>query len=112
MQQAVNIYISYISLFIRLLKCHYFDVQDVKHTRPGSLYYLTKLKPDSDRTFSQKFLEVIGGMLQQFMPQMINVRRILRARVPIVKFVNATVDVECDLCLENKYVSVMYLDSF
>lgn len=76
--------------------------QNLGNVRARSFYYLTKLKPESDRTFSQRSLEIIGGLIQFFMPQMINVRRVLRARIPIVKFTNVSVNIDCDLCLENR----------
>jgi len=58
----------------------------------------------SDRRFIQRTLEVVAGLLQYFLPQSVNVQRILHARVPIVKFSHVATGIECDITLENELV--------
>lgn len=55
----------------------------------------------SDRTISQRYMEVMGDVLHVFLPGITQVRRILQARVPIIKFHQQFADVECDLSTYN-----------
>lgn len=46
-------------------------------------------------------MEAIGDLLQLFLPGCSQVRRILQARVPIIKYYQQLADVECDLSMSN-----------
>uniref|UniRef100_A0A1B0CAQ6 Putative polya rna polymerase isoform x2 n=1 Tax=Lutzomyia longipalpis TaxID=7200 RepID=A0A1B0CAQ6_LUTLO len=49
----------------------------------------------------QKCMEKIGDVVELFLPGISNVRRILRARVPIVKYKHEFLDLEVDLSMTN-----------
>lgn len=55
----------------------------------------------SERTISQRYMETLGDILQLFLPGCTQVRRILQARVPIIKYYHQFADVECDLSMSN-----------
>lgn len=57
----------------------------------------------SERTILQRHMEVIGDVLQLFLPGCTQIRRILQARVPIIKYYQQFTDVECDLSMTNLY---------
>lgn len=46
-------------------------------------------------------MEAIGDLLHLFLPGCAQVRRILQARVPILKYNQQFTDVECDLSMTN-----------
>ncbi|OAD54312.1 Poly(A) RNA polymerase, mitochondrial [Eufriesea mexicana] len=49
----------------------------------------------------KQFLETVGTVMNMCIPEIGNVRKILRARVPIIKFSYLATDTECDLCNSN-----------
>ncbi|GJQ66053.1 hypothetical protein Trydic_g4140 [Trypoxylus dichotomus] len=65
------------------------------------LVFHSKAITASERSTSQRHMEVIGDLLQLFLPGCSQVRRILQARVPIIKFYQQLADVECDLSMSN-----------
>ncbi|KRT79145.1 hypothetical protein AMK59_6624 [Oryctes borbonicus] len=65
------------------------------------LVFHSKAITASERSTSQRHMEVIGDLLQLFLPGCSHVRRILQARVPIIKFYQQLADVECDLSMSN-----------
>lgn len=67
----------------------------------GQLYFQDKNQAISDRTLVQRILETLGDLLHYVVPGVSEVQRILRARVPIVKFQHNVVGRECDLTLNN-----------
>ncbi|CAN7938670.1 unnamed protein product [Ixodes hexagonus] len=67
----------------------------------GQLYFQDKHQMINDRTLVQRILETLGDLLHYLVPGVSEVHRILRARVPIVKFQHDIVDRECDLTLNN-----------
>lgn len=46
-------------------------------------------------------MEVVGDLLHLFTPGCANVRKILQARVPIIKYYQEYVGLECDLSMTN-----------
>jgi len=50
-----------------------------------------------ERRENQKCIETLGLILDNYMPQVRNVMRIIRARIPIVKFNFVATDIPCDL---------------
>jgi len=65
---------------------------------------MTKMRSDNERLVAQNNLDFIGGLIQNIIPQMINVRRILKARIPIVKFLHGSSGIDCDICIDNRCV--------
>ncbi|XP_017776733.1 PREDICTED: poly(A) RNA polymerase, mitochondrial isoform X2 [Nicrophorus vespilloides] len=65
------------------------------------LVYHCKALSGSERSISQRHMEVIGDILQLFLPGCSQVRKILQARVPIIKYYQQLTDVECDLSMSN-----------
>lgn len=66
------------------------------------LCYMTKIvSEDEERIFQKSSLSSLGGVLQNFAPQFHKVRKIIHARVPIVKFFHGMTNIECDLCIDN-----------
>lgn len=55
----------------------------------------------TERAQSQRHMEAIGDLLQLFLPGCSQVRRILQARVPILKYNHQYTGVECDLSMTN-----------
>uniref|UniRef100_A0AAG5D064 Poly(A) RNA polymerase, mitochondrial n=1 Tax=Anopheles atroparvus TaxID=41427 RepID=A0AAG5D064_ANOAO len=69
--------------------------------RNSRLVYHTKATNPNERTQVQRQLESIGDVLQLFLPGVNGVRRILKARVPIVKYHHEHLDLEIDLTMNN-----------
>lgn len=69
--------------------------------RDSRLVFHTKANLNNGRTQAQRYMENISDMLQLFLPGVNNVRRILQARVPIIKFNHEYLDLECDLSMSN-----------
>uniref|UniRef100_A0A8W7PQJ4 Poly(A) RNA polymerase mitochondrial-like central palm domain-containing protein n=1 Tax=Anopheles coluzzii TaxID=1518534 RepID=A0A8W7PQJ4_ANOCL len=69
--------------------------------RTSRLVYHTKATNPNERTQVQRQLESIGDVLQLFLPGVNSVRRILKARVPIVKYHHEHLDLEIDLTMNN-----------
>ncbi|KAI4468026.1 poly a polymerase cid pap -related [Holotrichia oblita] len=65
------------------------------------LVFHSKAITASERSTSQRHMEAIGDLLQLFLPGCSQVRRILQARVPIIKYYQQLADVECDLSMSN-----------
>jgi poly(A) RNA polymerase len=65
------------------------------------LMFHCKATLGSERTASQRNMEAMGDLLQLFLPGCSQVRRILQARVPIIKYYQQFTDVECDLSMSN-----------
>lgn len=70
-------------------------------TRESRLVFHTKANLNNGRTQAQRYMESIGDMLQLFLPGVNNVRRILQARVPIIKYNHEYLDLEIDLSMSN-----------
>lgn len=52
-----------------------------------------------ERTKVKKFMELFADAMNLFLPGVNNVRKILNARVPIIKFENTLTDLECDFSM-------------
>lgn len=72
-----------------------------RDTRDSRLVFHTKANLNNGRTQAQRYMESIGDMLQLFLPGVNNVRRILQARVPIIKYNHEYLDLEIDLSMSN-----------
>jgi hypothetical protein len=86
------------------------ETENVLHTDfPGNnvgsgLFFMTKMMSDNERSFNRRALAAVGGLIDSIVPHMINVNQILSARVPIVGFRHQTTNIDCDLCIDNRYV--------
>lgn len=69
--------------------------------RDSRLVFHTKSNLNNPRTQTQRYMEGISDMIQLFLPGVNNVRRILSARVPIVKYNHDYLDLEVDLSMSN-----------
>ncbi|XP_033209774.1 poly(A) RNA polymerase, mitochondrial-like isoform X2 [Belonocnema kinseyi] len=71
------------------------------------LVFQTKRLHDNERHQCSDFVRIIGDLIEIFAPGIFNVTKILKARVPIVKFDHRITGVECDLSLSN--MSAIYM---
>lgn len=74
---------------------------DDKDNTKGRLIYHTKAGGSNDRVQAQKVMETISDLMQQFLPGIARIRRILKARVPIIKYNQTLTGLECDLSMTN-----------
>lgn len=65
------------------------------------LVYHTKEHLSNGRSQTQRQMESISDMLHLFLPGVCHVRRILQARVPIIKYRHDHLDLEVDLSMSN-----------
>lgn len=65
------------------------------------LVFHSKSTNNSDRHETKEFLGILANIMQHFIPGILNVRRILEARVPIIKFCYDYTRTECDLSATN-----------
>jgi poly(A) RNA polymerase len=78
------------------------DADEAVMRRHGGMYFMTKMRSDNERLLAQNSLDFIAGLIYNIVPQMVNVRRILKARIPIVKFLHSSSGIDCDLCVDNR----------
>ncbi|XP_063985370.1 poly(A) RNA polymerase, mitochondrial-like [Diachasmimorpha longicaudata] len=71
------------------------------------LVFQTKSAVSDERMQTKKSMEVISNIMLSFIPGIRNVRRILHARVPIIKYDHALTGLECDLSMTN--MSAIYM---
>lgn len=69
--------------------------------KDSRLIYHTKSNLSNERSQTQRQMESMGDILQLFLPGISNVRRILQARVPIIKYNHEYLDLEVDLSMSN-----------
>lgn len=74
---------------------------EIKENKTSRLIYHGKCVSNS-RTQIQRNIEILGDLLQLFLPGCSRVKRISQARVPIVKYSQDFVGVECDLAVSNE----------
>lgn len=70
-------------------------------TEPSRLVFHTKENLSNGRSQTQRHMECFGDMLHLFLPGVCHVRRILQARVPIIKYHHEHLDLEVDLSMSN-----------
>lgn len=68
---------------------------------PSRLMYHSKSCVSTSRMHSQRHLEIVADILQYFLPGCTHVRRILQARVPILRYKHDITDIDCDLSATN-----------
>ncbi|XP_017054800.1 poly(A) RNA polymerase, mitochondrial [Drosophila ficusphila] len=73
----------------------------LKVADPSRLVYHTKESLSNGRSQVQRHMELFGDMLHLFLPGVCHVRRILQARVPIIKYHHEHLDLEVDLSMSN-----------
>lgn len=72
---------------------------------PSRLIYHTKENLSNGRSQTQRQMECFGDLLHLFLPGVCHVRRILQARVPIIKYHHEHLDLEVDLSMSNLWVT-------
>lgn len=75
------------------------------------LVFHTKANLNNERSQIQQHMELLGDIMHHFLPGISNVRRILQARVPIVKFNHECLDLDVDLsmnALTGVYMSELF----
>lgn len=65
------------------------------------LIFHTKTSLSNGRSQVQRYMETLADMIQLFLPGCSGVKRILQARVPIVKYKQDLTGVDCDLSMTN-----------
>lgn len=72
-----------------------------KNNSASRLVFHTKPMKLSERHETKGFMGILASNMQHFIPGVRNVRKILEARVPIIKFHYEYTNIECDLCTTN-----------
>ncbi|CAH0551556.1 unnamed protein product [Brassicogethes aeneus] len=85
-------------------------LDNVKENNKSRLIYHCKAYSGSERSTSQRHMETIGDIIHLFLPGCSQVRRILQAKVPIIKYHQHLTNVECDLSMTN--MSGVYMSDF
>ncbi|XP_050301196.1 poly(A) RNA polymerase, mitochondrial isoform X2 [Anthonomus grandis grandis] len=85
-------------------------LSDQQENLNSRLIYHCKAPTGSERSTSQRNMETIGDLINLFLPGCSQVRRILQARVPIIKYHQQLTNVECDLSMAN--MSGVYMSDF
>ncbi|XP_076366914.1 poly(A) RNA polymerase, mitochondrial-like isoform X2 [Tachypleus tridentatus] len=78
------------------------SLNTVQNNPTSRLKFQTKKAYANDRMQTQRTLETVGDILQNFLPGIVQVQRILQARVPILKFHHIPTGIYCDLSISNK----------
>ncbi|CAH2013914.1 unnamed protein product [Acanthoscelides obtectus] len=74
---------------------------DKKSSEESRLMFHCKVSNGSERSTNQRHIEAFGDMIHLFLPGCVQVRRIVQARIPIIKYHQQLTDVECDLSIGN-----------
>ncbi|XP_029175880.1 poly(A) RNA polymerase, mitochondrial isoform X2 [Nylanderia fulva] len=77
------------------------EVNTIQYNSASRLVFHTKPMKLSERQETKEFMEILASTMQHFIPGVRNVRRILEARVPIIKFYYEYTNIECDLSTTN-----------
>ncbi|KOC68695.1 Poly(A) RNA polymerase, mitochondrial [Habropoda laboriosa] len=83
------------------------QIDRVKQSKSDSLSFLTQTLSLNEKNEKKVFLETIGTLMKVFVPGVTNMRKILEARVPIIKFFNTYTNMQCDLSSSNVLASIM-----
>ncbi|XP_066253615.1 poly(A) RNA polymerase, mitochondrial isoform X1 [Euwallacea similis] len=81
-----------------------------KEKDASRLVYHCKAASGSERSTNQRNMETVGDLLNLFLPGCSQVRRILQAKVPIIKYHQQLTNIECDLSMSN--MSGVYMSDF
>lgn len=81
-----------------ILKLNPDEIPTSKNSR---LIFHTKANLANERSQVQRQMECMADILQLFLPGVSNVRRILQARVPIIKYNHEYLDLDIDLSMSN-----------
>lgn len=74
--------------------------------------FVTRKIPLTERDEQKEFLEAVGTVMKICVPGIIDIKKVLGARVPIIKFCNTYTNMQCDLSSTNMYVINIYFSSF
>ncbi|XP_070161116.1 poly(A) RNA polymerase, mitochondrial [Polyergus mexicanus] len=76
-------------------------ISDKQNNFASRLVFHTKPMKLSERHEIKEFMGILASTMQHFIPGVRNVRRILEARIPIIKFHYEYTNIECDLSTTN-----------
>lgn len=94
-----------LDLILHLNSCN----DEREHLNPAKrLVFHTKENLSNGRSQTQRHMENLSDMMQLFMPGVCQVRRILQARVPIIKYHHEHLNLEVDLSMSNLCVNQMF----
>ncbi|KAG4066151.1 hypothetical protein HA402_010353 [Bradysia odoriphaga] len=80
---------------------HFHSLDCYIDTTKRLVFHTKKLSSIDSRSDLQKNLVIVSGIVQRFLPGISNVRTILPARVPIIKYHHDLLDLEVDVSLNN-----------
>ncbi|XP_071448485.1 poly(A) RNA polymerase, mitochondrial-like [Hetaerina americana] len=89
-----------LDLSLQLDACNFEEEDENSHSL--RLIFQTKMISSNGRAQMQRQMESVGDLLQLFLPGCTHVRRILQARVPIVKYHQDFTSLECDVTMMNQ----------
>ncbi|KAG5683729.1 hypothetical protein PVAND_012994 [Polypedilum vanderplanki] len=72
-----------------------------KQLTKSRLIFHTKASQQNDRSRTQKQMDLIGDIMHSLLPAINNVRKILLARVPIIKYNHECLDLDIDFSMSN-----------
>ncbi|XP_077293030.1 mitochondrial poly(A) polymerase isoform X2 [Arctopsyche grandis] len=78
-----------------------FTSEDLANNLRSRLVFHTKKSTLTGRTQQQRYMEIISDMIQFFLPGCSHVRKILQARIPIIKFNQDYAGLDCDLSISS-----------
>lgn len=81
----------------KLFQC----VTFLKENESSRLVFHCKAGSGSERSTNQRNMEAVGDLINLFLPGCSQVRRILQAKVPIIKYHQHLTNIECDLSMSN-----------
>ncbi|XP_058810123.1 poly(A) RNA polymerase, mitochondrial [Phymastichus coffea] len=70
-------------------------------TSASQLVFQTKSNYSHEKYETRKIIEIIADTIKVFLPGISNMRKVLEARVPIIKFHHTLTGIECDLSMTN-----------
>ncbi|XP_043598405.1 poly(A) RNA polymerase, mitochondrial isoform X2 [Bombus pyrosoma] len=76
-------------------------ITDTKQKSWKKFFFMTQNIPLSERNEQKEFLEVVGTVMKMCIPGICDIKKILEARVPIIKFCNLNTNMRCDLSSTN-----------
>lgn len=78
-----------------------FDKDVIENSIDRRLVFHSKENMSNERSQMQRVMETVGDIMQLFLPGVCHVRRILQARVPIIKYHHEHLNLEVDLSVSN-----------
>lgn len=77
------------------------DISNIINSSTRKFFYMSQPLHLADRNEQKEFLDAISTIMKICIPGIDNIKKILEARVPIIKFFNQTTNMHCDLSSTN-----------